>query len=92
MDCLVTGGEGRILVCSTFDSVRLISPDKATDRATLSGSSRAENEVVPMPDGKNGKSGASAGKKLILHARVGVRIGSDADSAGQKVSKAEERI
>jgi hypothetical protein len=45
-----------------------------------------------MPDGKNGKSGASGGKKLILHARVSVRIGGDAGSSRQKASKAEERI
>jgi hypothetical protein len=45
-----------------------------------------------MPDGTNGKFGREAEKRLILHARVGVRIGGDADSAGQKASKAEERI
>jgi hypothetical protein len=73
-------------------AVRLIFPDKATDRATLAGPHGPKNEKVPVPGGKNGKFGREAKKKLILHARVRVRIGGDLDSAGQKVSKAEETI
>src|ERR1700751_2608050 len=73
VDCIVPGSEGKILFCSMFSCLRLVSPNKATDPAMQAGLRGPKSACAGS--GIKGNWGRQVPARFISRARVTVNFG-----------------